>query len=215
MAEWKSNKYWRNRPVEERIQNARIPARFSGKSLSEYDVLSGDEEAYNAVSLWAKNVNEHIKTGMGLYLYGPTGVGKTHLAQAALVKAIRDNSLSGLFVSTDRYLDMVYDSERNKGELPDAYSDPSLLKYMRRVYDIVVLDGLGSERTTTPYAKNAIVSFVSNRYEEKLVTIITSVYPPNELSNVYGKRLNSLLQDSCFFINVDGKDHRTAFNNAG
>jgi len=201
--------------VEERVQNARIPARFSGKSLSDYDVLTGDEEAHTAINSWAKNINEHLQNGMGLYLYGPTGVGKTHLAQAAMIKAIKSNSLSGLFITTDRYMDMVYDSERNKGELPDAYSDPNLLKYMRRVYDIVVLDGLGSERAKTDYAKDALVSFIGNRYEEKLLTVITSVLPPSELTRTYGKRMNSLLQDSCFFINVDGKDHRTAFSDAG
>jgi DNA replication protein DnaC len=215
MTEWHSNKYWRNRSPEDRMQNARIPARFKGKHLSEYDTKTGDKEAFDAVSHWVSSVNDRLEDGMGLYLYGPTGVGKTHLAQAALTKVLKDNNISGVFITADRYLDMIYDEQFHKGELPDAYSDPNLLKYMRRVFDIVVLDGLGSERVVTEFAKKQIISLLDNRYEEKLITVITSVVPPQELTRMYGQRLNSLLQDSCFFINVDGKDHRTAFTNAG
>lgn len=215
MTEWKSAKYWRNRSPEERVQNARIPTRYKDKHLSEYDVNTGDKDAFDAVSTWADNIEKHLFNGMGLYLYGSTGVGKTHLAQAALVQILNKNKLSGLFITADRYMDMVYDESRNNGELPEPYSDPNLLKYMRRTFDILVLDGLGSERATTEFARNALVALVDNRYEERLVTVITSVLPPQELSRIYGKRLNSLLQESCFFIQVDGKDHRMVFTDAG
>lgn len=215
MTEWKSAKYWRNRSSEERISNARIPARYKGKHLSEYDTSTGDPHAFDAITLWAKNIEEHTTNGMGLYLHGTTGVGKTHLAQAVLTSILKTKNLSGLFITADRFLDMIYDEQRNNGELPEPYSDPNLLKYMRRVFDIVVLDGLGSERATTEFAKNALIALIENRYEEKLITVITSSLPPHELTRVYGKRMNSMLQESCFFIQVDGVDHRTVFTNAG
>jgi DNA replication protein DnaC len=215
MTEWKSTKYWRNRPVEERVQNARIPTRYKGKKLSTYDLETGDKAAFDAVSSWAKNIEKHIEDGMGLYLYGPTGVGKTHLAQAALTYILEKHTLSGLFVTADRYTDMIYDEIRNNGELPESYSDPNLLKYLRRMFDIVVLDGLGSERSSKEFTRNSLVTLVDNRYEQKLVTIITSVMPPQELGRNYGKKLPSILQESCFFIQVDGVDHRTVFSDAG
>lgn len=215
MTEWKSAKYWRNRPVEERVRNARVPARYVDKTFANYDPSSGDPQAVAALKSWRTDISKHMDEGMGLLLYGPTGVGKTHLAQAVLTDVLRKHNLSGLFITTDRYTDMVYDEMRNSGELPEPYSDPHLLKYMRRVFDIVVLDGLGSERATTEFARNAIVSLFENRYEEKLVTIITTLLPPNELARTYGARFNSMVQESCFFIKVDGTDHRTVFENAG
>lgn len=215
MTEWKSAKYWRNRSAEERVLNARIPARFKNKKLSDYEFETGDKAAFDAITMWGTNIDEHLSNGMGLYIYGPTGVGKTHLAQGVLTRILNKHTYSGIFITADRYTDMIYDEMRNDGELPEPYSDPNLLKYMRRTFDILVLDGLGSERATTEFARNALISLIDNRYEESLTTVITSILPPQELSRTYGKRLNSLLQESCFFIKVDGKDHRMVFTDAG
>lgn len=215
VSEWKSNKYWRNRSPEERIQNARIPTRFRNKNLNEYDLSIGDEDAFNAVKKWVSTIDETLNNGMGLYLYGSTGVGKTHIAQGALKQILTKHKLSGIFITADRYMDMIYDEQRSNGTLPEAYSDPNLLKYMRRVFDIVVLDGLGSERSQTTFAHDNLTSFISNRYEEELITIVTSNLPPPELKQVYGARMLSMLQESCYFIKVEGKDHRMVFTNAG
>lgn len=214
MTEWHSNKYWQNRSKEERLKNLRIPARYQGKSLETYDAEAGDTTAFNAVNHWCAKVIQNLGDGMGILLYGSTGVGKTHLAQGSLIHAVSNHPLSGIFITADRYMDMVYDEQRNDGELPEAYSDPFLMKYMRRTFDLLVLDGLGSERATTEFAHNAISGLIDNRYEEKLTTIITTALNPNELGRVYGKRLLSILQESCYFINVEGPDYRMIFNDA-
>jgi DNA replication protein DnaC len=211
MAEWHSNKYWQNRSKDERIKNLRIPARYAGKNLSTFDTSAGDEEAFTAVQRWCGSAQKHLNDGMGMVIYGPTGVGKTHLAQGLLIHTVGSLPRSGIFITSDRYVDMVYDEMRNDGELPEPYSDPFLLKYMRRTFDILVLDGLGAERATTEFARNAIISLVDNRYEEKLTTVVTTALSPSELGRTYGKRLLSILQESCFFINVEGVNSRTVF----
>lgn len=215
MAEWHSNKYWQNRSKEDRVKNLRIPARYKDKSLTNYNTDKGDEDAHNAVNRWCETILRNCDEGMGLYLYGHTGVGKTHLAQGAALNVVESNNLSGIFITADRYIEMVYDEMRNDGDLPEPYSDPFLLKYMRRTFDLLVLDGLGSERATTEFARNAIISLVDNRYEERLMTIVTSVLPPAELSRIYGKRLLSIIQESCYLINVEGQDYRKVISNAG
>jgi hypothetical protein len=52
MTEWHSNKYWQNRPLNERLKNLRIPARYVGKDLNTYDKDTGDTEAFNAITKW-------------------------------------------------------------------------------------------------------------------------------------------------------------------
>lgn len=215
MTEWHSNKYWQNRSVQERLKNARIPSRYEGKTLDNYDTDIGDDVAHEAISRWVGRFDSNIKDGMGLLLYGPTGVGKTHLAQGALLTVITANTRSGIFISADRYVDMIYDEMRNDGELPEPYADPYLLKYMRRVFDVVVLDGLGDERAKTEFAKSSLIALIDNRYEEKLLTIITTMLSPKDIGRTYGSRTASIIEESMFSIHVEGSNYRTASKNAG
>ena len=73
---WKGPRYWRNRPLEERLNNLRIPRRFESMTLESYDKSIGDQDVYYAIMTWLKNAEENIANGTGLYLFGGTGVGK-------------------------------------------------------------------------------------------------------------------------------------------
>ena len=209
MAEWRSDRYWRNRPVDERLKNARVPARYADKSFTTYDQDKGDPASFAGVQKWSGSAEKHVQNGMGIFLFGPTGTGKTHLVQAALKEALQNNLLSGIFITADRYLDMVYDETRNHGELSDGYSDPNLLMYMRRTFDILVLDSLGSERTTTDFARSALAALIDNRYEEKKTTLITSILTPDTIAHRYGQHLASVIHESSFIIETAGMDYRT------
>lgn len=207
--EWHGPRYWRNRPAEERVANAHIPKRYREKTIDNYDEEVGSWGVTKAIRGWMSNFDTNLQNGEGLFLCGNTGTGKTHLAAAMLTELLRTKKVGGFFMTTEKFIEATYDEIRYKEEgLPDTYSDPFLLKYIQSVYDVLVLDGLGSEKKTD-FTKSAVTSLLNSRYEKQLVTIITSEYSIVGLGRLYGPRLASILQDSTLQIPFDGKDYRT------
>lgn len=207
--EWHGPKYWRNRPLEERLQNARIPKRFQSLTLDDYDKSIGDHDVHYAVTTWLKYLDTNLSSGTGLYLFGGTGVGKTHLAQAALKAAILENPVSGIFIPAANYVEMMYDELGNDGSLPEEYTTPYLAKYVRSVYDIIVLDALGDENDTD-FTRRSITALITHRYNAQMPTIITSLYNPKKLAVRYGERLASIIQSCCRLVPISGTDQRNA-----
>jgi DNA replication protein DnaC len=103
----------------------------------------------------------------------------------------------------------MYDEMHNDGELPEEYSSPYLAKYIRTVYDVVVLDGLGEENDTE-FTRRSIMTLLSQRVNAQLPTIVTSLYNPKKLALRYGDRFVSILQSVCRLIPVSGTDQRNA-----
>ena len=207
--DWHGPRYWRNRPPDERVANAHIPKRYRDKTLDNYDESVGSYGVLQAIRGWMSNFDVNLQNGEGLFLCGNTGTGKTHLAVAMLNEILRKNKVGGFFMTAEKFVEATYDEIRYKEEdLPDTFSDPFLLKYIHSVFDVLVLDGLGSEKKTD-FTKNAITSLLNSRYEKQLVTIITSEYSIVGLAKIYGPRLASILQDATLQIPFEGKDYRT------
>ena len=180
--DWKSEKWWRNRPVEERQFHTRIPSRWTSWTLDNVDV---DSSCLSALLDWVDNYQQ----GDSLFLHGKTGSGKSVLGQAALTALVARHPLSGRFVSSDRYIDMLKDTfEQDGGLLPEMYSMPYLLKYIQGVFDIVLLDGVGQERETE-YSVHEIGSLIRRRYEDTRSLIITTTLGPMDFNRRYGDRV--------------------------
>jgi DNA replication protein DnaC len=206
---WKGPRYWRNRPLEERLSNLRIPRRFESMTLESYDKSTGDQDVYYAIMTWLKNAEENIANGTGLYLFGGTGVGKTHLAIGLLKEVVSKVQISGYYIPTTTYMEMMYDELNNEGSLPEEYESPYTSKYLRAIYDVVVLDGLGDENDTD-FTRRSIINLLNQRINNNLPTIITSLYNPKKLSLRYGERFVSILQSACRLVPVSGTDQRNA-----
>lgn len=207
--DWKGPRYWRNRPLEERLNNLRIPRRFESMTLESYSKSIGDQDVYYAIMTWLKNSEENIASGSGLYLFGGTGVGKTHLAIGLLKEVITKTQISGYYIPATTYLEMMYDELNNDGSLPEEYESPYTSKYLRAIYDVVVFDGLGDENDTE-FTRRSIMNLLNQRINNNLPTIITSLYNPKKLSLRYGERFVSILQSACRLVPVSGTDQRNA-----
>lgn len=181
--DWKSENWWRNRSAEERLFHTKIPARLSQ--------FSSDEILLNTdVLAWL----DSYEPGSSLYIHGRPGSGKSVLAQEVLRKIVTSNKLSGRFVSSDRYLEMLKDQFDNENLLPSMYSSPYLIKYIQGVFDVLVLDGVGQERETE-FANHEIGSLIRRRYEDMRTVIITSTMTTMDFTRRYGDRVKSAVME--------------------
>lgn len=217
MSELRSNKYWRNRSAEERVRNTGIPKRYRTDTLDNFKVTAKDKPTWDLINNWVDTAPEQVEKGQGLFLVGSTGSGKTHLAQAILKRVVYKHQLCGAFITADNYLQYAYNENKFEKETPEGYEDPNSMKYMREVYDILVIDSLGAERSTE-YAKKVIISLIESRYHEKLPTIITSTLKPQMLESMYSTSVSSIIASSCYMAPLKSGDNRIGQwieNNAG
>lgn len=66
--------------VEKLLKDLDIPARYTHCTMQNYDIPPGDQKALKMAETYVQRFEIQRKKGMGLYLHGVNGVGKTHLA---------------------------------------------------------------------------------------------------------------------------------------
>lgn len=176
--EWKSEAWWRNRPLDERLFHMHLPPRIRE------DLEAGAVDPY--CTTW--------ESGRSLLIAGTSGSGKSKKAADILDGLVRAHPISGRWVEADDYIDMIKDSFDNDGLLPEMYSSPHLVKYIKGVFDVVVLDGLGEERLTE-FAAHELGSLIRKRFDRLKTTIITSSLSLVDIKHRYGTRLAAALAD--------------------
>jgi len=156
-----------------------------------------------------KFVEEYPVVDVGLLYLGRCGVGKTHLAVAALKEIIK-KGIGGMF----------YDFRDLLKEIQDSYNPnthTSELKILAPIFDadVLVLDELGASKPTE-WVQETITHIINKRYNDKKVTIFTSNYMDMSIGSAYdetltervGVRLRSRLHEMCKHILMEGDDYR-------
>ena len=173
--EWKSEVWWRNRPLEERRFHMGLPRRIF--------------EALNTYQL-----DRDFPTCPGYII---RGVEWGDSVQAAfMLNQLVEKGLSGRWMDADDYIEMLKDSFDSQGGLPAMYGNPYLDKYVKGVFDVVVLDGLGEERKTD-FAAHELGTLIRKRYDRMKTTIITTQLTVSDISDAlrYGRRVKDAIAD--------------------
>lgn len=148
-----------------------------------------------AIKLYANDVaSEATPSGRGLYLWGPNGTGKTHLAVAVARRA-----KEAFFVNSLHLIDELKLSFNTKA--------PCRVYEQSRHVRLLVLDDLGSERPTG-WVQERLYALVNTRWDEMLPTMYTSNHSPQDLEEIVGTRSASRILGTCLAIKIDGPDHR-------
>ena len=175
--------------TERALARARVPERYRHCDFENYETDNDIENltpeqlaAFNRSLTQAKLIAQRFaeeftpvreQAEPGLLLMGSCGVGKTHLAVAAL-KEIVLRGHSGLFYDYRELLKEIQDSYNAESQSTEMGVLEPVLKA-----EIFVLDDVGSSKPSL-WALETVGHVLNTRYNEKRVTLLTTNYLDEE-----------------------------------
>jgi DNA replication protein DnaC len=170
---------------------AGIPEKFISTTPSDFLNKVPDR-----VVKYTRHLKKWFDRGIGLYLFGPNGTGKSLLSAEIAKYAIRQG-YSVKFISLEHFLKATLE---NSSELDDI-----------READLIALEEI--EKVYKPTRDNSFADiifddFFRTRSNQRKVTCITSNCDLNGLKGVHGKHIVSLLKEDLITVEVEGKDFR-------
>ncbi|MCG6552916.1 MAG: ATP-binding protein [Candidatus Magnetominusculus sp. LBB02] len=137
----------------------------------------------------------------GYYLFGPYGVGKTHLMAATVIRAIEKDVVSAI-ITVPKLLDTL----RRYGD-----KDTAAVETLAYEADYLAIDDIGKHKITD-WTEERLFMLIDERYKKfisrKIHTSVSSNLPPEQLSNTIDPAIVDRIRGMCTEVFVDGKSYR-------
>jgi DNA replication protein DnaC len=185
---------WVMEKASEVLKGMGVPLAYRSCSFESFEAKTKEQRhALRVAKEWVAS------TTPGLFLCGPVGTGKTHLAVSALL-AMRAERFTGQFVSALELLLKCRNSFRSGDgpeELLERYSMTSVL----------LLDDLGAEKPTE-FSREVLSLIVDRAYREESSLIVTSNFDFEGLAERIDERTADRLVELCQAVKVSGASYR-------
>ena len=190
------------RPLERFL--AELGPRHAEATLENFHPPSKQaEKAREAIRVYAANLDQHVRAGEGILMYGPSGTGKDHLLVA----------LSKLAIGSGYRLRRISGPELFR-MMRDAMADGEESQRLDslKFWPILVLsDPLPPVGTLTPYQASVLYELVDWRWSHRRpIWTSLNVASSQEADQRLGAAIVDRLQDRALVIACDWASHRKA-----
>ncbi|MBE3586236.1 MAG: ATP-binding protein [Thermoanaerobacter sp.] len=175
------------------IELAGFPRRHLALTLEQLD-------AKEKVLAYIKSWPENKKTGRGLLIVGPTGVGKTQLVTALGVEIVKR------YVEAVNFVHLADLCSIFRKAVKDAGTE-SRLERLVRSRNLLILDDVGAV-PLSGFDHQSLNSLIDTRYREQLPTVFTANLSKGEMVGYIGERAVSRIKEMCWPVVLDGPDRR-------
>ncbi len=159
-----------SRRIERFTKDSRLPI---GKTLATFDFRQTRTVRRERIEALAQN-SDWVKRAENLLFFGPSGVGKTHLA-AAISHGLIEQSIRVRYFTTTALVQ----------EMQQARADLQLEKFLAKLdkFSVIVLDDLGYVKKTDAET-HVLFELIAHRYETGSI-ILTSNQPFGEWDKIF------------------------------
>jgi DNA replication protein DnaC len=194
--------------AKELLCNSGLPNRNYGMKFDAFNIDDSNRKAFDLAQKYVSGFDEYARRGVGLYIYGSYGSGKTHLASAITIDLMR-RGVPVIFESAREILSGVksaYDAHESEYDALKIYLTAGLL----------VIDDFGKSRATA-WSLDVLYGIISSRHEDMRPTVVTSNYDTasivdkfsmNEYSADVAEAMTDRLRECCQFVKLEAKNHR-------
>lgn len=165
--------------------------------------------AFNRCKKYCEVAQTVLEEGMGIYIYGDSGTGKTHLT-ACMANDLIEQGYQVLFTNFAEISKIIKSTFKKESK----ETENNYINQLANI-DFLFIDDLGTEivqkNDEDTWLQEKIYDVINKRYNSKTPTIFTSNYSVKQLITERGmmkKTVDRIVEMSTAILKIEGKSYR-------